>query len=645
MMHPMTRHLASLAVLLSVAACDCSDPPTNKPCTASSECPIGEVCVEGRCEAGEPDAGGMCIDADGDERGVGCAQPDCDDTDPFQTGDEICDERDNDCDANIDEAVLSSCGDCNPLCHIERHGTMTEHPFDLVANPNEGVRLEADGGLALVPSVRREPLPYIWISNTGEGTVSKVDTREFVEVARYLTGPLGVGNDPSRTSIDTSGNAYVGNRQSDNLTKILVGGPEGCPDRNGDGVVTTSTSGTDVLAWGTDECVAWNTPLPGAGWVRAVAAQDTIGPDGEVFTVVWAGGYEARAAWKIDAETGAILFRAPLPTTPYGFALDGAGNLWMASLNTQLGRLNTNICVSEATCAGAPCGEDRDDCATQLINLPGDTYGIAVDPEQRVWLGGSRVQRYDPAAPVGARITFSSGPGFINGIAADERGNIWAAAMEQGLVRIDADDPTRFAVVPASIGMSVKGVAVDGDGKAWGINMFGRGGFGDPGMLGDAIVVVPRAAIDEFTVWTDVVPTLVAPYTYSDMTGQQLRNVQSLRGSYNFTLDTCEATEDGDHVEYGELRFASTTPEGSLIEFFARSAATRAELDPLAFVRIAETPTMASPVDLGAALVAAGMAEAQFIEIQVRLRALGSRPESPVLRNLEVQYVCPDGLM
>jgi hypothetical protein len=644
-MHPMTRLLTSLSLLLVVAACDCSDPPTTT-CTTSGECPIGNVCVEGRCEPGAPDAGAMCVDGDGDGRGEGCLQPDCDDTDPFQTGQEVCDTRDNDCDANIDEAVLSSCGDCNPLCHIDRHGAMTEHPFDLVANPNEGVRLEPDGALALVPSVRREPLPYIWISNTGEGTVSKVDTREFVEVARYLTGPLGVGNDPSRTSIDTSGNAYVGNRSGGSLTKILAGGPEGCPDRDGDGMVTTSTSGTDVLAWGTDECVAWNTALsPDPGLLRAVAAQDTIGPDGEIFTVVWAGGYGAQSAWKIDAETGAVIFRVTTPTTPYGFALDGSGNLWMASLSNQLGKIDTNICTSEATCAGPPCGEDRDGCAMQLINLPSLNYGIAVDPEQRVWLGGDRVVRYDPSAPAGARVTFGpSGTTFVNGIAADERGNIWGAAMDQGLLRIDAEDPSRWVAVPASVGMSVKGVAIDGDGKAWGINMNGRGGFGDPGALGDAIVVVPRAAFDEFTVWTEVVPTLVSPYTYSDMTGQQLRNVQSLRGSYNFVIDSCEATDDGEHVEYGELRFTSTTPEGSLIEFFARSADTRAALEPLAFVRIAETPTMASPVDLGAALVAAGMAEAQFIEIQVRLRALGSRPESPVLRNLEIDYVCPDGL-
>lgn len=589
-----------------------------------------------------PDAGPVCVDNDGDGRGVGCMQPDCDDTDPNQTGEELCDTRDNDCDANIDEGTLSECGDCNPLCHIERHGVETEHPFDLTANPNEGVRLEPDGSLSLVPAMRREPLPYIWIANTGEGTVSKVDTREFVEVARYMTGPLGVGNDPSRTSIDTQGNAYVGNRNGGSLTKILVGGPEGCPDVNGDGRVTTSTSGTDVLAWGSDECVAWNTSLPGAGLVRAVAAQDTLGPDGEVFTVVWAGGYDARAAWKINAETGEIIFRATTPTTPYGFALDGMGNLWMASLSNELGRINTNICLDEASCGGPACPEGRDECATQLISLPGDTYGIAVDPEQRVWLGGSRVMRYDPAAPIGARVAF--GPSmFVHGIAADERGNVWGAAFEQGLVRVDADDPSRYAVVPASVGMSVKGVAVDGDGKAWGINMFGRGGWGDPGMLSDAVVVVPRAAIDEFTVWTEVVPSLVGPYTYSDMTGQQLRNVQSLRGTYNFILDTCAATDD-EHVEYGPLRWDATTPEGSLVEFFARSADTRDGLAAAAFVPIAEAPTMTSPVDLGVALEAAGMAEAQFIEIQIRLRALGGRPESPVVRDIEVQYVCPDGL-
>jgi hypothetical protein len=633
----MTRSLISCLVLV-VAACDCGDPPVSPtPCDDLSDCAVGNVCVEGRCVPGVPDAGTTCVDEDGDGRGAGCAQADCDDTDPFQTGTEHCDTRDNDCDANIDEGTLSECGDCNPHCHVDEHGVETARPFDLATDPNEGVRLEPDGALALVPAVRREPEPYIWISNTGEGTISKVHTREFVEVARYLTGPMGNANDPSRTSVDTAGNAYVGNRNSDSVTRISVGGPEGCPDRNGDGVVTTSTSGTDVLAWGTDECVAWNRPLPGAGGVRGVAAQDTIGPDGEIQTVVWIGASGSPVAWKIDAETGEILLTAPVPLQPYGFALDGMGNLWMTS-GVGLGRINTNICVSEATCAGPPCAEDRDDCPSQIINLPYNTYGIAVDSMQRVWLGGGPVQRYDPSAPVGARVTAAGTSSFVHGIAADTRGNVWGAVQGEGLLRIDQEDPSRFAFVPASLGMDVKGVAVDGDGKVWGINMSGRT-FG----TGDAIVAVPRAAIDEFTVWTDVVPVLVSPYTYSDMTGQQLRNVQALRGSYNFSIDSC-APDMEEHVEYGELRFDATTPEGALIEFFARSAETREALEPLPFVRVGETPTMASPLDLGAALEAAGMAEAQFLEIQVRMRAHGNRPESPVLRNVEIVYVCPDGL-
>jgi hypothetical protein len=584
-----------------------------------------------------PDAGTTCVDEDGDGRGPGCAQADCDDTDPAQTGEEVCDTRDNDCDANIDEGTFSECGDCNPLCHVGEHGVETEQPFDL-ANPNEGVRLEPDGALSLMPMVRREPEPYIWISNTGEGTISKVHTRDFVEVARYLTGPMGAANDPSRTSVDTAGNAYVGNRNSDSVTKIYVGGEEGCPDTNGDGRITTSSGGTDVLAWGQDDCVAWNRPLPGAGGVRGVAAQDLIGPDGEVQTVVWIGATGSPIAWKIDSVTGEIIHTAPVPVSPYGFAMDGMGNLWMTT-GSQLGRINTNICVDEATCAGAPCPETDDTCPTQLINLPGFTYGISVDSSQRVWLGGSPVQRYDPSAPVGARVVSSTSHSFVHGIAADTRGNVWGAAQGEGLLRIDQEDPTRFAFVPASLGMSVKGVAVDGDGKVWGINMNGRFDF----TTGDAIVAVPRAAIDEFTVWTDVVPVLVSPYTYSDMTGQQLRNVQTLRGTYNFTLDTCAPNMD-EHVEYGEFRYEATVPESSLIEFFARTADTREALADATFQRIGES-TMPSPLDLDAALAAAGVSEAQFIEFQVRMRAAGTRPESPVLRNIEVVYVCPDGLM
>jgi hypothetical protein len=51
--------------------------------------------------------------------------------------------------------------------------------------------------------------PFAWIANSGEGTVSKIDTQTGVEVARYRTGPNGAADSPSRTAVDADGDALT----------------------------------------------------------------------------------------------------------------------------------------------------------------------------------------------------------------------------------------------------------------------------------------------------------------------------------------------------------------------------------------------------------------------------------------------------
>jgi hypothetical protein len=132
--------------------------------------------------------------------------------------------------------------------------------------------------------------PVMWIANAGEDTVSKVDTNTGATLAKYRTvwngykphpGNAWDGAAPSRTAVDQDGNLYVANRhfesdpcQPPSVIKILASGGI---DRNGDGVITTSTSGTDlkdVIDHGTlgtldiadfsDERVAWVAVLPAA---------------------------------------------------------------------------------------------------------------------------------------------------------------------------------------------------------------------------------------------------------------------------------------------------------------------------------------------------------------------------------------------
>src|SRR5688500_13929098 len=102
--------MAILAATL-MAACGGDDGGTPRPgCDSDDDCPAGSCGPDGRCTV-RPDSGPACIDSDGDgHEAMACGGDDCDDSNSTQTGFEVCDSQDNDCDDNIDEGVMSACG-------------------------------------------------------------------------------------------------------------------------------------------------------------------------------------------------------------------------------------------------------------------------------------------------------------------------------------------------------------------------------------------------------------------------------------------------------------------------------------------------------------------------------------------------------
>ncbi len=607
----------------ALLGCDCGSgelSPTRR-CEMAADCASGQVCLDGVCQsAPNRDAGQDvgpenpdCVDEDEDGYGERCVRgPDCDDTDPRQTGTERCDGFDNDCDGVVDNGVLNSCGTCEPGCEGEGIGPGTATPYMPEDDNSDGVSLDPEG--ALVLDSRRINTNFIWIASSAGGTVSKVDTTTYTEVARYATG-----TDPSRTSVNAIGDVYVGNRAGQSVTKISTLGAE-CPDTNGDGSVTTS-SGADVLAFGSDDCVLWRTDLPDSGLVRAVAAQDVEGPDGELRHFVWAGGWNGRI-YKLDGETGAILVNISAPAQPYGFALDGNGRLWIASLtNPYMGFIDTNLCTDTASCeaatlcvASSPEGTecDADTVVKGRIPIPdGGTYGITVDFNQRVWTGGwngGLIKRYDQMAPGGSRwARVTTGPGNCNGIGADAEGFIWAACESSTVItRIDAN-------TLASTNVSVRGsrgVGIDADGKVWAI-VRGNNAAAD--------VIRPGATLMEYTVDSSVGPVLQDKYTYSDMTGLQLRLATNPRGYYRHLFEGCGGETES--TEWGEIVFDAETPTGTEVVFRVKTADTREELDALDWISVGTVPPETSPLDIGAALAGAGVMPGRFLLLEVQLRA------------------------
>ena len=69
----------------------------------------------------------------------------------------------------------------------------------------------APNGNQLQLNTQLTTFPVMWIANTNESTVSKIDTNTGKELARYRTY-FNSGGYPSRTAVDRDGNVYVLNR-------------------------------------------------------------------------------------------------------------------------------------------------------------------------------------------------------------------------------------------------------------------------------------------------------------------------------------------------------------------------------------------------------------------------------------------------
>lgn len=518
------------------------------------------------------------------------------------------------------------------------YGVGGDVPFDLTSDPNIGVIQDVDGSLLLDNTVAIGD--SIWIANTGEGTVSRFNVNTLIETGRFWTGPHGAANDPSRTTINGAGDAFVTGREGDFVTRISNLGTN-CPDTNGDGFVTTSTDGI-ALAWGQDDCVLWTTDLsavmPGS-LIRAAAAQDFVDPlTGDVSEYVWVGGYTDQLIAQLDGATGAILVTANIGYNPYGFAVDGAGNLWVSTISNQhIIQVDTNRCNASGCPFGGVCTEPTSTSTTcvgaikRAIPTPGiSTYGITVAQDRRVWIGGYQdVAVYDPATSTWQLSGIGSG-NWKAGIAADARGNVWTTGYD-GVYRISQADPTNWVLFPDTAPTDFAlgwGVAVDSNDSTW---VIGRG-------TNAAWVFEPGALLTDVTV-TRTATSVVSPYTYSDMTGQQLRLASNPRGTYVSSFDSCT----GPNRRWSSLVYDVDAPTGSRVYFRVRSADTLAALPATAWTGVGVVPGSASPIDVGSILDAAGVPHGLYAEVEVALESTSSDPAmfvTPRVRSVELISTC-----
>lgn len=344
---------------------------------------------------------------------------------------------------------------------------------------------------------------YIWIANSSQGTVSKINTQTMIEEGRYIVRPDSAGN-PSRTSVALSGDVAVANRAG-GVVKIYSNTAT-CLESNGMPGIQTSTGGGDVLPWGTEECVAWYTPFNyqtqrPLAWAQGTYNTATCRYENEK---LWTSGRQGPGPADVlllDGETGVVEDTAVVPNVIgwaglYGGAVDSNGNFWSVDHNWD--GASTLVRVDRATMA-----------VSQWPVTGQVHYGLAVDPQGRAWLcGNGGASRFDPVTATWSHLPPANGGSALGGCMTDDQGILWHSRYPDAvLVGIDTEMLTVVDTIP--IPAYVHGVSIDFDGNVWGVQFGGSQAY----------------RVDPVTHTVDTFDGLVGAYTYSDMTGFALSSV------------------------------------------------------------------------------------------------------------------------
>jgi hypothetical protein len=374
-----------------------------------------------------------------------------------------------------------------------------------------------DMGVPVCPPDDQETtFDYIWIANTSQGTVSKINTMTGVEEGRYFTGPNGGAAEPSRTSVNQYGDVAVSNRTIGSTAKIAALKSK-CVDKNGNGMIDTSTGPNDIKPWGQDECQLWYTPFPLAngysGGVRPTAwegvSQDPVTCETPV-PRVWIGYKDAQNTAhfvRLHGDTGEVLDEALRPGWsansfgPYGGAVNSEGDLFAVGYDNEAA-----VRIDSQTLA-----------ITELGQSPGQfKYGMGVDFNGNMWVGSfsgpHHMYFYDAQAAQWQGIGNGGNPGGgALGVQIDQEGRVWGAA--NGPCRlIEADVETKQFIKTD--------IALPGCGSPWGVSIDNEGYVWVVDKANKAYKVDP----DTYEIKL-IVTGLINPYTYSDMTGQGLQLV------------------------------------------------------------------------------------------------------------------------
>jgi len=464
-------------------------------------------------------------------------------------------------------------------------------------------------------------LPFIWVPNSNQSTVSKIDTRTGRELGRYRVCPSNLYANPSRTTVDLFGNCWVGNRRIGTAVKIGLlengqymdrngnGKPDTCRDTNGNGLIDAD----ELLPWGSDECVLWEVVvIPGREGTYYPGQFTHVGPNpNDQYTNddwrpgprgiaidadnnVWVGnnnaGGDPRYYYYIDGATGQILDKIDISSVshkPYGAVVDENGILWSSGQDTR-----TVLRIDPAT------------KSFTVISLPHYVYGMGLDRFGHLYISGwqdTKLSRIDIAT--GTLEWTVEGRWQSRGVACTDDGDIWVANTGLNTVTrwtLDENDKA-VAVADIPVGSQPTGVSVDADGKVWVVN------------LGDGYV----RRIDPATDTVDLEKQLPGTqhYGYSDMTGIIARTTTTQIGSWRVVHNAYSMD-----VPWGVVHWSSHEPADTQLTVRVRSSNDRRNWSLWEQARN-HAPLRRTP-------------PGRYVEVEAAFQSFA--PESPILYDLAI---------
>ncbi len=516
------------------------------------------------------------------------------------------------------------------------------------ADFNEGVLSNVNQDVAdqlqldLVPAANE--LSFVNIACSDRGTIVRINALTGEILGEYQTAPNRLAKNPSRTSVDSRGNVWVGNRAEGSGLQgsvvkigIIVGGTRvdanGTPDpngeylappyqystavdRDGDGLIRTSRGLGNILSWpnvtdgaggadgivqdARDECILLFQRTSGIQ-VRTVAC--------DASDDVWVGGYPffPTSFDKISGVNGAVLTSFAVTCGGNGGLVDQSGILWSEShLESQILRYDpvstASICIPVVNSSGFP-------------SLP---HGIAVDNNGFIWVcqfNDNEVSKYDPAGNLVATFPLPSGGASLDrSIAVTPVDNdMWVGnSAGNDVSRLANSGAIRKVISLGGNGISPRGVSVDGNGKVWVAN------FGS----NNAMRIDPNGDIDGLgavDLIVDVGPNAGAE-NYSDFTGTVPLETLQPSGTWTVVYDSGAV-----NTEYGRISYTGDEPSGTSLIADFRAANTPGELAALLF----------QPVQNGQLF--SGVF-GRFVEVRVEfVRATPQTLASPILFDLTIE--------